>query len=464
MKRNFIKLTKISWKLTLLYASIFSLVLILLTASVLYGVQYFLFQQTDSEVEAVSTALVMRIKNGPGDIGALTDPELINAAGDNADTYIRIALPNRRVVNASSNIKINPALDRQLGQARRVNIHKSRLTEWHYLIRNDRVRQDGRTIAYVQVLRDLRSEYRFIELLTALIITADLMGIIISVIAGFILSKRLLNPIDKITTTARNISSSDLSSRIEVYNQDDEIGRLALTFNDMIGRLQHAFEKQKQFVSDASHEMKTPISIIQGYINLMDRWGKEDKNILQESINAIKKETSAMKDMIEKLLVLAGGDSNSIILHKEVFNLRELLAEIIAECELIDSEHKFDYVADKKLALDGDRKWIKQMLRALLDNSIKYTPEAGKISVSAESRAGQVKIVVKDTGIGIPADELDNIFTRFYRVDKSRDKESGGSGLGLAIVQWITEAHGGSISAQSEVSKGTSICIWLPGN
>ena len=169
-----------------------------------------------------------------------------------------------------------------------------------------------------------------------------------------------------------------------------------------------------------------------------------------------------MKDMIEKLLFLAGGDSNSIILHKDKFSLEELLAEVIAECCLIDPDHRFSYSTSEELELNGDRKMIKQMLRALVDNSIKYTPFNGKILMDADASAGQVRIIVRDTGIGIPPEELENIFTRFYRVDKSRDKESGGSGLGLSIVKWIVDAHGGRITVQSYLGIGTSVIIWFP--
>lgn len=462
MKKNLIKLTKISWKLTILYALIFSLALILLNAAILYGVQYFLVQQACDDVDSTSIVLVQKISDLQEEHAAFTDPGLVNATQENAETYIKIALPDGQVINATQKIMINEPMDQQPGVTRQVDKQKSRLSEWHYIIRNDRVQKDGQTIAYIQVLRDMGREYRFIELLIALIVIVDLIGMITSVIAGYFLSKRMLNPIDRITRTAQNISSHDLSSRIEVENKDDELGRLAMTFNDMINRLQLSFEKQNQFVANASHELKTPISIIQGNINLMDRWGKEDKAILQESINAIKKETAAMKDMIEKLLFLAGGDSNSIILHKDKFSLEELLAEVIAECCLIDPDHRFSYSTSEELELNGDRKMIKQMLRALVDNSIKYTPFNGEILMEADAKAGQVRIIVRDTGIGIPPEELENIFTRFYRVDKSRDKESGGSGLGLSIVKWIVDAHGGRITVQSYLGIGTSVIIWFP--
>ena len=464
MKVNLLKLTKISWKLTILYAFIFSMVLILLNAAILYGVQYFLVQQASSEVDSTSTTVIKKIIGTKGEQTALTDPELVSVTQNSAETFIKIALPNGQVISTSKKLTVNEAMDQQLGITRQLDITESRLIERHFIIRNDQVQKGGQTIAYVQVLRDMGHEYRFIELLIGLIVMADLFGIIISVIAGYILSKRMLNPIDRIARTAQSISISDLSGRIEVENTDDEIGRLALTFNDMIGRLQLAFEKQNQFVADASHELKTPISIIQGYINLMDRWGKGDKEILQESITAIKKETIGMKDLIEKLLFLAGGDSDSIILHKETFSLEELLKEVISESRLIASDHQFRYQMSGPLEINADRKMLKQMFRALLDNSIKYTPTNGEISISADDKAGQIQLVVSDTGIGVPKEELENIFTRFYRVDKSRGKESGGSGLGLAIVKWIVDVHGGQITTESVVGIGTTIIIRLPGD
>ncbi|MBZ4688736.1 MAG: putative two component sensor histidine kinase [Clostridiales bacterium] len=202
----------------------------------------------------------------------------------------------------------------------------------------------------------------------------------------------------------------------------------------MIDRLQSSFERQSQFVSDASHELWTPISIIQGYINLMDRWGKEDRDVLQESIDAIKNETSNMTELIEKLLFLARGGSGTQKLVKDEFWLNELINEVIKESRIVAPNRDISSKQNDSQRVYADRRLLKQMLRALVDNSIKFTSESGKIEINAINNGDNAKIIISDNGIGIPEEEIPLIFNRFYRVDKARARGTGGSGLGLSIT------------------------------
>ena len=458
MKVKFLGFKKISWKLTIIYALIFSLVLILLNAGILYGVKFFLIQQSAGQVEASSDITEKIIVGTPNEKIALSDPEILNEAQSNSDINIKIADSQGKVINSSDNFNID-SLDivSYMDITRKIEIRGK-----HLIVKNSKILSQGQIIAYMQVTKDMEKEYAFINLLFMMMAVADFLGIIISVLTGYIISRRLLKPIAKITKTAKSISISDLNSRIDAGEADDELTRLAVTFNEMIERLKLSFEKQSQFVSDASHELRTPISVIQGYINLIDRWGKDDKNVLQESIGAIKNETTNMGDLVEKLLFLARGDIGRMKLQKENLKLDELVGEVIKESRFIAPEHNLEFTVDEQLELCADRKMIKQMLRALIDNSIKFTPVNGKIGVYSEVESGKVKITVRDTGIGIPQDEIENIFNRFYRVDKARAKEPGGSGLGLSIVKWIVDAHDGDISVESTVGKGTSIIIMLP--
>ena len=458
MKIRFIKLKKISWKLTIIYATIFSLVLILLNAGILYGVKFFLVQQSINQVESTSNMMAEKIAETPGNQAALADPELLDEAQLNSDINIVVANPDGTVVNSSNNFNINgPDIISDIGK-----IRKFEIGETHFVVKNNRITHEGKVKAYLQVVKNMEKDYAFIKLLLVLMAISDFLGIVISVLAGFIISRKMLKPIDKITKTAKEISISDLSGRIDVGDADDELARLAITFNEMIQRLKISFEKQNQFVSDASHELRTPISVIQGYAGLIDRWGKDDKNVLQESIQAIKNETVSMTELVEKLLFLARGDIGRPKLNKEKFSLSELTEEIIKESGLIAPDHNLNCKIDDKLELYADKRLIKQMLRALVDNSVKFTPKSGEISISAESMPNRIKITVSDTGIGIPKEEINSIFDRFYRVDKARTKELGGSGLGLSIVKWIVDSHGGDIHAKSIVDKGTSMIITLP--
>ncbi|EGW41636.1 ATP-binding protein [Desulfosporosinus sp. OT] len=447
---------KISWKITIYYAIIFSLVLMMLSASVLYGLRIYLINQAINKAMNTSNSIIERINGSTGEQMSLDDPELF--AGEQDSTIsARIVNSNKIMINSLS--KFNWS---KLQISTNNSVKPLEVDGLHLVVANRQILNGDNGIAYLQVVVNMNKEYVFLEALFVLMAGADLVGIAISLFAGYLMSRRMLYPIDRITRAAQSISVNDLNRRIEVSQTDDELSRLAKTFNEMIERLQLSFEKQKQFVSDASHELRTPISVILGYIGLIDRWGKEDADVLHESINAIKNESIGMMELIKKLLFLAKGDSRNQKLKIDEFSLNELIDEIGRESELISQKHTIQYSSSGEISLLADRKMIKQMLRALIDNSVKYTPEKGSISLLAYKRNNLININIRDTGIGIPSHEISKIFDRFYRIDKARAKETGGSGLGLAIVRWIVDAHKGKITVESNLGDGTNITVELP--
>jgi Signal transduction histidine kinase len=447
---------KISWKLTLIYALIFSAVLILLNAGTLFGLRYFLIEQAQSQV-ANSAASTLRILAPRIEQGSLNDPDILSKVEPTEEMNIRLADARGNGI-ASTGRTDSEAIPVTSNPGATTVVETG---EMHLIIRNDPIRQNGKIIAYLQVVYDMRTEYFFIKALFVLMAIADAAGVIISVFAGILISKKMLGPIDRITKAAKNISISDLNSSIEVGEADDELTRLAVTFNEMIGRLRSAFERQNRFVSDASHELRTPISVIRGYADVVDRWGKNDAAVLEESITAIKRETDGMSTLVERLLFLAKGESGTARLQAERFDAGKLVAEVAAESRLIAPDRQIDFVAGTA-EMHADQKLIKQMLRALIDNSIKFTPPDGKIELKIYKENAKIVFTVTDNGIGIPKTEIEHIFDRFYVVDKARSKEDGGCGLGLSIVKWIAEVHGGSISAQSPPSGGTVFTAAFP--
>ena len=230
----------------------------------------------------------------------------------------------------------------------------------------------------------------------------------------------------------------------------------------MLQRINQAYQSQVRFVADASHELRTPLSVLQGYANLLDRWGKHDEKTLQEAIDAIKSETENMKVLVEQLLFLARGDNNTIHLERVVFDAREIVAEIVRETRLFDPAHTFQTELDGPAYLEADQHLIKQALRILVDNSIKYTPAGGMIQLKVGTEHETVKIQVRDNGIGIAPDDVPRIFDRFYRSDESRARKTGGSGLGLAIAKWIIDHHGGHYEVLSRLGIGTRITLSFP--
>jgi len=287
--------------------------------------------------------------------------------------------------------------------------------------------------------------------------------IIVSLVVGSRVSRKMLLPIKHMTDTVKKISVQNLDKRLDVGGSHDELKDLAQTFNEMIDRIQSSYERQNRFVSDASHELRTPVAVIQGYADLLDRWGKEHRDVMDESVGAIKGETDNMKELIEKLLFLARADKNQLILKKQQFVLDGLLEEIASESRLLDTGHAVSCrIQTEGTLLFADRSYIKQALRVFVDNSIKYTPAGGKIEISALQTKKQVAITVTDTGMGIPREDIPLVFDRFYRSDKSRNKESGGHGLGLSIAKWIIDSHNGKIEVESTVGKGTKVSVLLP--
>lgn len=315
---------------------------------------------------------------------------------------------------------------------------------------------------YIQITDRLTKEYQSLGLLIFILLILDVLFILITVFSGAASSRKMLAPIETMTKTVKNITVNAFDTRLNVSGSQDELKELAETFNNMLDRIQQSYKQQDQFVSDASHELRTPISVIQGYINLLDRWGKNDEAVLQESIEAIKSESENMKELVEKLLFLARGDKNTQKVEKNDFYLNELIDEIVKETKLIDTHHEVLIIKNQIVLINADLKLIKQALRAFIDNSIKYTEQGGKIFISSFTEKQRIIITIEDTGIGIEKDDLPHIFDRFYRADKSRTKQTGGTGLGLAIAKWIIFKHSGNIEVQSKIDEGTRITLSLP--
>lgn len=294
---------------------------------------------------------------------------------------------------------------------------------------------------------------------------------LVNTMFSYKISKHSLKPVDDMIKEVKEISINDLNKRLDVSGVNNEFKDLAKTFNEMVSEIQVSMEKQNRFISDASHELRTPISVIQGYANLLSRWGKEDEEVLIESIEAIKDESNNMKKLIESLLFLARGEKNNNVIIKEDFNLKNLVDEIVKESIMIDDKHNIFTKNNEDVIINADKNLIKEAIRVFVDNSIKYTQEDGNIKINSFKSNKKVFISIEDNGIGIPKDDLERIFDRFYRVDKSRNKEINGFGLGLSIAKYIIDTHNGNIKIYSkskedcleeDVETGTIVFIELP--
>ncbi len=298
------------------------------------------------------------------------------------------------------------------------------------------------------------ARYMFKHFLTTLILV-DFVGIFCAFLIRRYISRKMLRPVAAIRSAAERISIEDLSRRIPTEGPEDEMMELTVTFNSMIERLDTAFQRQNQFVSDASHELRTPIAVIQGYANLINRWGKSDPDVLQESIDSILTETEHMSALIRKLLFLAKSDQNRLHAQKEKILLNDVASDIVREMAVLEPKREVVYQEEAGVTLWADYDLMKQLLWIHGENAIKYTHDGGRITVRVwkDKKYGYVSIA--DDGVGIGEEDRAKIFDRFYRVDKSRNKEISGTGLGLAIARWIVECHDGEILLESEQGKGT---------
>lgn len=296
----------------------------------------------------------------------------------------------------------------------------------------------------------------------AIFITTSILGTIVCFVSGSFLTKKFLKTIKDITKTAKEITANSLDKRIVTNGAKDEIKDLADTFNSMIERLEIDFEKQRRFASDASHELRTPLAVIHGHVNLLNRWGKNDPEQLEKSLKTLKNETENMNKLIENLLYLAKGDNKVLSLNKEEFQLQNLLKEIVAETLLSNNNIQISYNCDKDLIIYADYNGLKQVLRIIVDNSIKFTNDNGVVIIEAKDKNEEILTKTTDNGIGIPEESIPHIFDRFYRSDESRTKITGGTGLGLSIAKQIIDFHGGRILAKSKLEEGTEISVFIP--
>ena len=243
---------------------------------------------------------------------------------------------------------------------------------------------------------------------------------------------------------------------------DAELAGLETAVNKLMARMRDSYRQQARFVSDASHELRTPIAVIRGYADMLDRWGKTDEKILDESIQAIKSESESMQHLVEQLLFLARGDSGRTPLNVSDFDMSDMMKEVWEESVMIDGSHSYTFENGGEIPARGDVSLIKQAARILIENASKYTPEGGEIKLRSLVTDGQPSFSVQDSGIGISESDIPHIFDRFYRADDSRSKQTGGSGLGLAIAKWIVERHGGRFEVISRKDIGTRITVILP--
>jgi two-component system, OmpR family, sensor kinase len=472
-------------KLTLYYLAILTAVLLLFGSSI-YAYLYLSLQTTIDEslgyqLKRIEHNLAVSVGSEINDHPALSgdddehllqlSPYLIQIIDDQGRVTDETGSPRR----ANLEVEIERLRLLEVGQNYFETVRLSDGTDLRVATRRVKDQADDGSY-YIRLGQSLETldaaRWRLLIILGIAIPVALLLGSY----GGLLLANQALRPVDRITRAAEQISTGDLTERVPMSAKMDEIGRLVVTFNQMISRLQAAFERQKQFTSDASHEMRTPLAVMRGDIEIAlrrERPADEYKRVLTSNLEEIVR----LSRLVEDLLMLARADYGQLELRHGPVDLNKLCQQMVDYISPLAQQKGQDIlyyqlngkaaetatVDSGEIKISGDMQRIKQLLLNLLDNAIKYTDFGGRVSLELKTEGKCAVITVADTGRGIPPEDLPHIFERFFRKSKTTsDRSATGFGLGLSIVKWIVDSHSGKITAQSEVGRGTTFTVKFP--
>lgn len=312
----------------------------------------------------------------------------------------------------------------------------------------------GDEVYYVELFKTITFEKEFLEYMAWVSFLLNLLGIILAIVVGYFFLKKVLKPLRRVTETAREISAGDMNQRLKVEDAGAEVIELSESFNFMLDKINENFIQQRQFLSDASHELRTPVTIIDGYAHILEKFGAKNSELLAESISAIKNATDGMKNLLETLLFLARADKGEQPLNKVDVDISEILKSAV------DNNSRVKFFCEGKFYMTGDPTTLKKMFSLILDNAIKYSTDDVTVELKIFGDTAIVSFI--DKGIGISDDDKKKIFDRFFRADKVRTKsdEDNSVGLGLSVAKWIADNHGIKFEVESELDKGTTFqCV-----
>jgi heavy metal sensor kinase len=460
-----VKRLSIGSRLTLWYLAIFTAVQFLFGIGMWFALRQHLYAIADNtlaeQVEDVASLIrTQKEKNRAvpklrEEVGEAYD---IEHSGD----YLQIYDQDGNWIYRAALLRANSLEPITTSALKKPNFVNIDLAKNPYRFVTERIEANGRTytvqtgIPIADMLATLRVFERYLLILAPLMLVFAGSG-------GYWLSRKALSPVDAITQTARKIGGTNLSARLEKLSTGDELQRLSETLNEMLARLEAAFLRVTQFTADASHELRTPISLIRTEAEIALRSSQGEQEYC-DALSHILLEAERTSSLIEQLLSLARADSGREKIYVSLVDVNAIVAEAGKEWRPIIESHNLRFVqtaADGELCMLADRRSLERLVPLLLDNAVKYTPRGGTVELHVEQRSHNVVIVVRDNGIGIAKEDQAKIFERFYRADKARNREVGGAGLGLAIADWIVKQHGGSICVESMPGRGSTFRVEL---
>ncbi len=455
-------------RLTLWYTGLLAFTLIVFGALVYSGVRGILQANLDDRLAAQTQDVIglIQAENDPFSVMASGRARLPSIDVFASQYYIQILQLDGRAVQLSENLRgqrlplpVDPIISLAPDQPRYATVVIEPAVRLRAITAP--IVLADRTIGIVQVASSLASVDDALGVVRRALLLGSLLSLLLAALVGSVLARAALHPIKTITATAHQITETqDLSQRIPVSVPNDELGRLTATINDMLSRLEEAFDGQQRLVADVSHELRTPLTTIQGNLDLLRRGAVDDPGMRSDALRAISDETARMRRLVNDLLLLAQADSG-LQIQRQPVELDTLLLEIYRQAQVMAGDVTVRLGAEDQAIVEGDADRLKQLLLNLVVNALKYTLAGGTVTLTLRRSLGWVQVVVADSGVGISAEDLPHIFDRFYRADRSRTR-SGGSGLGLSIAQWIAQVHGGRIEVESEVGVGSTFTVWLP--
>ncbi len=451
-------------RLTAIYTAIFLFAFVAYTAVVYAVPRTLLMREIDSSLEDTAELVLAGTQVYQNrDLYSLIIPTQEADTFRRANTFIMVVTPEGEILARSDNLRdfaqpLDPQAVTEGLEGRRTISYDDQAIR--VLTAAVQVGDEGSSqlVGYLQVAQVIEE----FETLNQLVIAAAFLGLAAATASAFVatlISPRLFRPLEEIARLAGQISrADDLSRRLPYTGREDEIGQLALALNQTLARLEELFTAQQRFLADVSHELRTPLTTIRGNVDLMRRMGGADA----VSLDDIEAELERMTRLVNDLLLLARADVGSLPVTTEIVELDTLLLDVFRQVKALRPKVEISLEEVDQVQVTGDSDRLKQLILNLVDNAVKYTQTGGKVFLSLHKDAGYAELIVRDTGIGIPEEDMPFIFDRFYRVDKARTRAHGGSGLGLSIARWIVDVHKGTLDVDSKVGKGTTFTVRLP--
>ena len=447
-------------RLTILYSALTGVILLLSGVLLYTTVNILLMAQVDTTLMQTANDLLVGWRVGQtGELSQETLPE-VNLT---SFVFYQIWGNDGRLHSSSPGLgQINQPFDPVGYQLKHIGYRNSMIRNVDLRVLNIPLVAGGRPIGTLQVAGSLALVNTTLQSLIQTIIIMAIVAILFAALISWFFTGQALAPLVNITESALNISNTDdLSLRIPQHGSEkDEIGRMVTAFNATLGRLEQLFNSQQRFLADVSHELRTPLTVIKGNVSLM----RHVKQVDEESLDSIEDEADRLTRLVGDLLLEAQAESGKLPLHFAPVELDTLLLEVFKEMHVLARERvQLKLTEIDQIMINGDRDRLKQVLINLISNAIKYTAQGGNVYLSLGKSSDNARLIVRDNGQGIPAEDLPHIFERFYRAEKSRSRSKvGGFGLGLSIAHWIVNHHGGRIEVDSAEGKGTTFCIYLP--